>query len=385
MRTLTHAEFMEMRRFPALDGLRAFAAVIVVVFHFGGAEWKWLSGWVGVYLFFVLSGFLITTLLLREQDLKGRISLKNFYIRRVFRIMPPYFVIFAFIMAFFYLRGDFFTIRYPETLKYYLPFMNEFLPAGMAGAPNDYFSGSWTLGIEQKFYLVWPALMVVAGVAAARRRVYIAVGAMAVLVALIPLTGGWYTSYSMSALYTSSVHYVVLLVGALLAIIMNSKRLYAFVQPLTHPLIAPLAMIAFAVLHVNMETLWHSTSNAVVLLLGYAVLTAMLIVSLMNRNPVTWVLSTAPARFVGDRSYSLYLFQGIAGFMVAGMLPRFAVYGTLTAVVVTLVSLLLADVVYRWVEHPAIELGRRIIARRSQKSAPVNPPTKEVPPVPVNA
>ena len=385
MRTLTHAEFMEMRRFPALDGLRAFAAVIVVFFHFGGAEWKWLSGWVGVYLFFVLSGFLITTLLLREQDLKGRISLKNFYIRRVFRIMPPYFVIFAFIMAFFYLRGDFFTIRYPETLKYYLPFMNEFLPAGMAGAPNDYFSGSWTLGIEQKFYLVWPALMVVAGVAAARRRVYIALGAMAVLIACIPLTAGWYTSYSMTALYTSTVHYVVLLIGALLAIVMHSKRLYALVQPLTHPLIAPVAMIGFAVLHVNMETLWHATSNAVVLLLGYAVLTAMLIASLMNRNPVTWVLSTAPARFVGDRSYSLYLFQGIAGFMVAGLLPRFAVYGTLTAVVVTLVSLLLADVVYRWVEHPAIELGRRIIARRSKKPAPVNPPTKEVPPVPVNA
>ncbi|MEV6716362.1 acyltransferase [Lentzea sp. NPDC051208] len=385
MRTLTHAEFMEMRRFPALDGLRAFAAVIVVFFHFGGAEWKWLSGWVGVYLFFVLSGFLITTLLLREQDLKGRISLKNFYIRRVFRIMPPYFVIFAFIMAFFYLRGDFFTIRYPETLKYYLPFMNEFLPAGMAGAPNDYFSGSWTLGIEQKFYLVWPALMVVAGVAAARRRVYIALGAMAVLIACIPLTAGWYTSYSMTALYTSTVHYVVLLIGALLAIVMHSKRLYALVQPLTHPLIAPVAMIGFAVLHVNMETLWHATSNAVVLLLGYAVLTATLIASLMNRNPVTWVLSTAPARFVGDRSYSLYLFQGIAGFMVAGLLPRFAVYGTLTAVVVTLVSLLLADVVYRWVEHPAIELGRRIIARRSKKPAPVNPPTKEVPPVPVNA
>ncbi|GGU19679.1 acyltransferase family protein [Lentzea flava] len=385
MRTLTHAEFMAMRRFPALDGLRAFAAVIVVFFHFGGAEWKWLSGWVGVYLFFVLSGFLITTLLLREQDTKGRISLKNFYIRRVFRIMPPYFVIFAFIMAFFYLRGDFFTIRYPETLKYYLTFMNEFLPEGMKGAPNDYFSGSWTLGIEQKFYLVWPALMVFAGVAAARRRVYIALGAMAVLVACIPLTAGWYTSYSMTALYTSTVHYVVLLIGALLAIVMNSKRLFKLVQPLTHPLVAPVAMIGFAVLHVNMETLWHSTGNAVVLLLAYAVLTAMLIVSLLGRNPMTWLLSTAPMRFVGDRSYSLYLFQGIAGFMVGALLPRFQVYGTLTAVVVTLASLLLADVVFRWVEHPAIELGRRIIARRSKMPAAVNPPAKEVPPVPVGA
>ena len=73
-----------MRRFPALDGLRAIAAVIVVAFHFGGPRWTWLSGWVGVQLFFVLSGFLITTLMLREEESRGRVSLRSFYIRRVF-------------------------------------------------------------------------------------------------------------------------------------------------------------------------------------------------------------------------------------------------------------------------------------------------------------
>ena len=106
---MSHEDYLGMRRFPGLDGLRALAATMVIFFHFGGPNWTWLSGWVGVYLFFVLSGFLITTLLLREQDRTGRISLSNFYIRRVFRILPPYLVILGGIVAFVILRGEFYS------------------------------------------------------------------------------------------------------------------------------------------------------------------------------------------------------------------------------------------------------------------------------------
>src|SRR5690349_18684581 len=66
MRRLTHAEFLALRRFDALDGLRALAALIVVFYHTGGAQSRFLSGWIGVHVFFVVSGFLITTLMLRE-------------------------------------------------------------------------------------------------------------------------------------------------------------------------------------------------------------------------------------------------------------------------------------------------------------------------------
>ncbi|MEK8109623.1 acyltransferase [Micromonospora sp. M12] len=82
-----------MRRFPALDGLRAVAAIMVFAFHYGGPSWKWLTGWIGVHLFFVLSGFLITTLLLREEHRYGRVSLRAFYLRRFFRIMPVYLLV----------------------------------------------------------------------------------------------------------------------------------------------------------------------------------------------------------------------------------------------------------------------------------------------------
>ena len=88
MKSLTHADYLALRRFPALDGLRAIAAVLVVFFHYGGPDW--LQGWAGVQMFFVLSGFLITTLMLREERGTGRVSLSEFYLRRAFRILPVY-------------------------------------------------------------------------------------------------------------------------------------------------------------------------------------------------------------------------------------------------------------------------------------------------------
>ncbi|WP_309115009.1 acyltransferase [Saccharothrix sp.] len=371
-----------MRRFPALDGLRAVAAVIVVVSHFAGPKWLWVSGWVGVYIFFVLSGFLITTLLLREQSTTGRISLKAFYLRRVFRILPPYLVILGFIVVFCWLRGEFHSREFPTALPYYLTFFNEFLPEANPTGPNNFFSGSWTLGIEEKFYLFWPALMVVVGVAAVKRRIAVAVVALVAMVALIPFTGGWIMDFSLTTLYESTVHYAILLIGALLAILMHNERSFALVRPFTHPWAAVPVVGVFLALHVNMTDLWASTRNNTLLLVGYAVLVAFLLVVLVSRGPVRWVLSTAPMRFVGDRSYSLYLVQGIAHFIVVLTIPRFAVNGTLTAIVVVAVSLLMADVVYRWFEQPAIAMGRRIIAQRRKRT---EEPVVEAVPVPAPA
>src|SRR5689334_3129720 len=81
---LSHSEYLALKRFPALDGLRAIAALMVVVFHNQGPDW--VQGWIGVQIFFVISGYLITTLMLREEDRSGQISFKRFYARRIFRI-----------------------------------------------------------------------------------------------------------------------------------------------------------------------------------------------------------------------------------------------------------------------------------------------------------
>jgi peptidoglycan/LPS O-acetylase OafA/YrhL len=165
LKKLTHAEFLDMRRFDALDGLRAIAAVIVVFFHVGGPSVAFISGWIGVHIFFVVSGFLITTLMLREHDRTGRISLRNFYLRRIFRIMPLYYLALALAVASAYHQGRPWLLLRGH-LPEYLTFMNEYHLN--VSTP---FVHSWTLGIEQKFYLLWPLALVLAGLLTNRLRI----------------------------------------------------------------------------------------------------------------------------------------------------------------------------------------------------------------------
>src|ERR1700761_6862061 len=85
--------FKKERYFAALDGARALSILLVITWHVDERRWAYLSGYTGVVIFFVLSGFLIHTLLLREEDRSGTVSLKGFYLRRCFRILPLYFVV----------------------------------------------------------------------------------------------------------------------------------------------------------------------------------------------------------------------------------------------------------------------------------------------------
>jgi peptidoglycan/LPS O-acetylase OafA/YrhL len=86
--------FWSENYFPALDGLRALSILLVFFVHIHVSRPE-IRGWIGVHIFFVLSGFLITTLLLREREHYGRISLRGFYVRRFFRIVPIYFLVLA--------------------------------------------------------------------------------------------------------------------------------------------------------------------------------------------------------------------------------------------------------------------------------------------------
>jgi len=384
---MSHEDYLGSRRFPGLDGLRAIAATMVIFYHFGGPNWTFLSGWVGVYIFFVLSGFLITTLLLREQDRTGRISLSNFYIRRVFRILPPYLVILGGIVAFVILRGEFFTRDFPHALKYYLTFLNEFFPGSGGNGSDNFFSGSWTLGIEEKFYLVWPFLLVAIGIGAAKRKFLLVGTAMVILLALVPLTtGGWALGTSKVAIYTSTIHYFILAGGCLLAILLHYRRGYAVLKPLTHPLAAIPIAAAFGLMTANLDRLWTETQQNLLLLVGYAVLTMLLLIVLVSPGPLRWLLGTAPMRFVGERSYSLYLLQGPVHFVVVQAVPGLAQNRTVSALTVFLVGLAIADLIHRWVEKPLIDVGKRLIARkearREERQAPPRPAEPHAEPKP---
>ncbi|WP_052390259.1 acyltransferase family protein [Streptomyces sp. NRRL B-24484] len=361
MRKLTHAEYLGMRRFDALDGLRAFAAVIVVLFHFAGPRAAFLSGWIGVHVFFVVSGFLITTLMLRERDRTGRISLRDFYLRRIFRIVPLYYVVLAATVATQFRHGGSWRLL-RDHLPHYATFLNEY-----DLAPGTPFLHSWTIGIEQKFYLVWPLALILAGAVALRLRIPVALLGIAVL--LVPFSPAW---------ESLAVHYAVLMTGALLALVLHSRRGFALLAPLTHPVAGAVVGAAFVLLHLSVPRLTavlHGQGHTVVV---YGVGVALLLPSLLGPGAGRWLLSRRPLVFVGERSYGLYLVQVLAASAVFGMAPELRHNSPLAGLVVASFALLAADVLYHRVEQPMIALGRRLIRRLDDRGAGGRP----TPPVP---
>jgi peptidoglycan/LPS O-acetylase OafA/YrhL len=356
MRTLTHSEFQAARRFPALDGLRAVAALMVVFFHFGGARWTWLSGWSGVQIFFVLSGFLITTLALREEDRTGRISLRDFYLRRALRILPVYLVVLTVLVGVYHTREQLRASGTLAALPYYLSTVfTDFAPPGG-------FVQSWTIGVEQKFYLVWPLVAFAVGAIPFARRA-------GLTIALLALSLGVMVALHQGA----AVHYATILVGCLLALLMHNRRSFRWVRPLTHPVAGIAVAAGFVAAQLAIPSATVRLGGQPVVIAGYSLVIALLLPSLLHNGPLNWVLSRRPMVICGERSYSLYLVQGLAGIVVLDTLHT---HPGLTQVALTaLVALIIADVLYRWVERPMIDLGRRLTgAGRRPTGAPVPVP-----------
>lgn len=149
--------YLDKIKFPSLDGLRAISIIFVIVHHVYFNEQFWTNvidlGRIGVHIFFVISGFLITTLLIKEKISTGKINLKNFYIRRAFRILP---VLFLFLLTLMFLN-NLFDLKISG-----LSFFTSFLFLGNLGIDTSetwYTGHFWSLAIEEQFYLFFPFLL----------------------------------------------------------------------------------------------------------------------------------------------------------------------------------------------------------------------------------
>jgi peptidoglycan/LPS O-acetylase OafA/YrhL len=137
---------------PAFDGMRAVAVFLVIGYHFGLPG---VPGAHGVLNFFVLSGFLITWILLKENDRTGKISLKAFYRRRILRIFPAFYVYWFLLVAMLLVTGR--HILWPHAISSFFYVTNYY--NAINGDPNTGFSHTWSLAIEEQFYLLWPLLL----------------------------------------------------------------------------------------------------------------------------------------------------------------------------------------------------------------------------------
>src|SRR5690606_29978886 len=156
---------------PALDGLRGIAIMMVMIFH--ATPQMLIGGFIGVDIFFVLSGFLITTLLIREQDFNQRVNLGRFYFRRLLRLAPAL----LFLLAVFSCASLYFLVHevrqkfIVDTGITFLYLSNWARAFGLH--PPDYLGHTWSLAIEEQFYLLWPLLLMLMMKCARRRTVWL--------------------------------------------------------------------------------------------------------------------------------------------------------------------------------------------------------------------
>jgi peptidoglycan/LPS O-acetylase OafA/YrhL len=344
-------EVMAGRHLPALDGLRWVAVLVVMVYHFG---WKAVPGDLGVSGFFVLSGFLITWLLLREHERTGTVSLKGFYLRRTLRIFPAYYVFVALCVAIDLARGDA-RVRpvILPALTYTVNYFNAF-----NGHPSNSMAHAWSLAVEEQFYLLWPFLFLLA-IRAGRRgvgRVLVGIiGAVLLWRAWLYLGGHAGEAYVYNAFDT---RFDNLAVGCLLAVLLTTPSVVRRVATLPMPAWSPLVTVALLVTsRALISDRWHYSVGFTVDAVLFAVLITQLLA--LHLHPAWRWLDRPAIKYLGLLSYPLYLYHGYG----IGLARRVPVAEPLQLVLGIAASVAIAAGSYHLVEQRFLRLKERLQTR----------------------
>jgi peptidoglycan/LPS O-acetylase OafA/YrhL len=354
---------------PGLDGLRAIAVVGVFLYH---SRIDWLpGGFLGVDLFFVLSGYLITSLLLVEWEAGNRIDLRGFWMRRARRLLPALVVVVlaALILAAIFARDDLGRTR-GDAVSSLLYYTNWHLIVAnhsyfnLTGRPS-LLQHLWSLAVEEQFYVIWPLLLVPGLVLIGRKRLpFVAVAGIAASAALMRIL---YKPADPSRVwYGTDTRAFLLLLGIVLALVWPTiAQMRRSLLPMLE-LLGIAALIATVLLFLQMHdfdpTLWRGGDLAAAFC--FTVLIAAV------AHPATGIgqaLGVAPLRWLGERSYGIYLWHLP---VIELMRPGVDISWTGPGVVVAQAAIVLsaATLSYRYIEQP-IRTGslQRWLARHSRR------------------
>jgi peptidoglycan/LPS O-acetylase OafA/YrhL len=354
-----YQSFQNTRFFASLDGLRALSVIAVVWHHTSGVDHQpyniFNRGYYGVDFFFAISGFLITTLLLRESRRNGDISLRKFYARRSLRILPLYYAVLGtYVVLTFATRRD-----TPEgnAFFHHLPAFATYTSnwfVSLAGGTSVIFYFAWSLATEEQFYLFWPPLLTYAS----RRSKQPTVPATVALLTLIVIN-----QVAIHAIHGDQFVLTVLrsvqlpiLAGALGAVLLDDRTTFGWMaRVLATRWSAPVAAGAVFV------ALFTGATTEIIQL----TMVAMVLACCVSATPrLTRVLSSRPLRHVGKISYGIYLMHMLAANAVRPIVGRHIGPSVFAATIVVVITM--ATISYRWFESP--------ILRRKERFTAVRPP-----------
>lgn len=354
------------RRFrPDIEGLRAIAVGLVLVFHAYGAPLR--GGFVGVDVFFVISGFLITDILLREHSKTGRVSILGFYGRRVRRILPASaLVVAATVIGAYYFLGFLTGNDVAVDAKWTAVFAAN-VHFGFVG--TDYFGSRlppspllhmWSLGVEEQFYVVWPGLFLALALIVRGTRHRHALAAS--LVAIIAASFAWSVFQTGTdptwAYFSPFTRACELGLGALIAVLAPAinRRLKPHWAAEVFAACG-LAGIASSAMLLNSSTPYPGA------VIAWPVVSAALVIAAGCTDIRTFVercLSLRPVQWFGARSYSLYLWHWPILTIAAQYMVRHLSGWQTTGLLLLTISA--STLSYRLVENP-VRRARSLTAR----------------------
>lgn len=324
-----------------IQGLRALAATLVLIFHA-----KFVSGgFIGVDIFYVISGFLITGLLLKELNAKGKISLKAFYLRRSKRLLPASFLVLFVTALFAWLvlppisRGsigrDLIATTFYISNYLFAWWQNDYQNLNATPSPFIHY---WSLAVEEQFYVFWPLFII--GLAKLKSARKFLIGFSAVTIVTFAL-GVWLTIVApIWAFYSLPTRAWELSIGALIALLPALRRQNSFLA------ILGISALIGSALSFNDSTLFPGV---------YALLPVLGTAALLSSigawpQPLKWLATNRVAVWLGKISYPLYLWHWPVLVLPIALFAReLKLWERIVALLITVV---LAELTTRFVEEP---------------------------------
>jgi peptidoglycan/LPS O-acetylase OafA/YrhL len=359
--------FRNARHFPSLDGIRA-ACILAVIFHHTAEPISWLPatsrGFLGVDMFFLLSGFLIVTLLLRERDAGGRVRLGQFYMRRTLRIFPAYYGLLLLFTVYYLVAptrlppaGAFFA-----ALPFYLTYTSNWTTMYSWG-----FAVSWSLAAEEQFYLLWPAV----------EKYLKGTGVLVVLAVLLVvnqvinlgaldgvLRSGW--GVARGDLVMLHITFTPILLGVALAHALHHRRSFELVCGVLKWRYWPLLLLGgFLVLCNALPVLPNELGwPRLALQLSLLLLLASCVVA--ENHVLRGLLTWRPLARIGVISYGMYLYHMWVLHFTHILLARLPLRVPGSRLILCLLgTLAVAELSYRLYEAPFLSLKKRFTGARA--------------------